>query len=220
MEGVVASTPPVAAPDGPGQLSLTTSRAARVGLMDGSGNDVSSSNPLPVSSSGAAVAVGLIVTPSANFTRPADTTTYAVGDLVANSTTAASVVPLSWTAARVAAGSFYVRRLRLKKSTTSTTAALFRVHLYSSNPSASSGIVNGDNGAYSTAATGYVGGFDIQVARTFSDGSMGFGVPIVGAEVNVALASGTTIWGLIECLGTYAPGSGEVFTVTLEVQQN
>ena len=38
-----------------------------------------------------------IYNPSASFTRPADTTQYAVGDLVANNTTPGSVTPLSWT---------------------------------------------------------------------------------------------------------------------------
>lgn len=38
----------------------------------------------------------MIFTPFYTFTRPADTTQYAAGDLIANSATAASVVPLSW----------------------------------------------------------------------------------------------------------------------------
>jgi len=34
---------------------------------------------------------------TATFTRPGDTNVYASGDLVANNTAAASVVPMSWT---------------------------------------------------------------------------------------------------------------------------
>jgi hypothetical protein len=36
----------------------------------------------------------------------------------------------------------------------------------------------------------------------------------------VALASGQTVWALIEARGAYAPASGETFAVTLEVAQN
>lgn len=210
MEGVVSTNPPSGATAGPGQASLTENRALRVALVSG-GSDVTPSAPFPV------LAVGSIVTPSANFTRPADTTPYTLGDLVANSTTAGSVTPLSWTAARVAAGSLYVRRVRLLKSTTSTTNALFRLHLYSASPT---GIANGDNGAFSTNAAGYLGGCDIQVSRVFVDGAWGAGVPITGAEINVALTSGQTIYGLLEALAGYTPGDSEVFTATLEVQQN
>lgn len=166
-----------------------------------------------------------LATPSANFTRPADTTAYASGDLVANSVTAASVVPLSWTAAaRVAAGSFLVRRARLKKSTTGVTAATFRLHLYTSDPSASSGIANGDNAAWSTNHSGYVGSIDLDISgatgRAFRDSAAVQGAPAVGQEINVKLASGQTIYGLLEARGAYTPGNAEIFTVDLELQQN
>src|SRR4051812_8128931 len=92
--------------------------------VDGSNVDASASNPLPTVQTGALPAGeahvgeigGAVATPSASFTRPADVTPYASGDLVADNTTAGSVTPLSWTAARVAAGSFLVRRARLRKS--------------------------------------------------------------------------------------------------------
>lgn len=210
MEGTVSANPPSGVAAGPAQASFTENRALRVQLVSG-GSDVTPTAPFPV------LAVGSIVTPSYNFTRPADTTPYSVGDLVANSTTAGSVVPMSWTAARVAAGSFYVRRVRLFKSTTTTTNAIFRIHLYSAAPST---IANGDNAAFLTAEAGYVGAFDVQLTRTFSDGVWGAGVPIVGAEVNVVLPSAQLVYGLIEARADYTPGDSEVFTTTLEVQQN
>jgi hypothetical protein len=58
----------------------------------------------------------LINTVSATFTRPSDTTAYASGDLVANSTTAGSVTPLTLTLANPAQVQTNVVRCRLSKS--------------------------------------------------------------------------------------------------------
>lgn len=160
---------------------------------------------------------GKAVVASANFTRPADTTAYASGDLVANSTTAGSVAPMSFTAARVAAGSGMIRRARLRKTGTGVTNASFRLHLYTASPTPA----NGDNAAWSTdKAANYLGAIDITVDKTFTDGSAGNGVPNTGAEINFALTSGQIIYGLLEARGAYTPGNAEVFTVSLEVIQN
>jgi hypothetical protein len=165
---------------------------------------------------------GAMATPSATFTRPADTTAYAVGDLVANNTVAASVVPFSWTAARVAAGSFLVRRARIAKSGTSATNASFRLHLYTTDPSAAAGITNGDNGVWLTKTAGYIGSIDVTIDKAFSDGSAGTGVlqSSTGSEISVHLASGQTLYGLLEARAAYTPANAETFTVVVELLQN
>lgn len=173
---------------------------------------VISSDQTPVPSS------GVVANPTANFTRPADTTQYTSGDLVANSTTAGSVVPLTLTAARVSAGSFTIRRVKLHKSTTTTTSASFRVHLFTTAPAT---ITNGDNGAFSVSGIAdYIGAADITMDRTFTDGAAGFGVAMIGSDFSWKLASGTTIRALIEARAAYTPGNAEVFTVTLDVFQD
>jgi hypothetical protein len=154
---------------------------------------------------------------SNTITRPADTTAYSSGDLVANSTTAGSVTAFSFTnAARVAAGSLRIDRVRLYKSGTSAANASFRVHLYNANPS---GIANGDNGAWLTSIAGYIGAFDLSSAnaRTFSDGVELAGIPMVGSSILTQLASGTTLYALIEARGAYTPVSAETFTLRAEV---
>jgi hypothetical protein len=165
------------------------------------------------------VAGELVSTPSANFNRPADTTAYASADLVANTVTAGSVTPLSWTAPRYATGSGHVRRVRFKKSQTTTTNAIFRLHLYTSSPTCA----NGDNGAWSTNHSGYLGSFEIDITastgRTFTDSTWGPGTPSVGTEVGFDIASGSTVYGLIEARGAYTPASAETFTVELEIVQ-
>lgn len=155
---------------------------------------------------------------TATFTRPADTNAYASGDLVANSTTAGSVTPMTLAIGRGdsnAAATGMIRRLRLRKSGTSITNASFRVHLYRTS---SITCANGDNGAFSTnQAANYVGRFDVTMDQAFTDGASGNGIPAVGSEVNFASA---TYYALIEARGAYTPASGETFTVELEVVQN
>ena len=172
----------------------------------------SPTNPLPAGASTVA---------SAGFTRPADTTAYASGDLVANSTTAASVAPMQFTVARANDAAVSIRRARLKTSSPSVTNASFRLHLYRNDPSASSGIANGDNGAWSTKEAQYIGSLDITVDKAFSDAAKGVGVPTAGGELTCRPAAGTTvIYGLLEARAAYTPTSGETFTAELEVLQN
>ncbi len=152
-------------------------------------------------------------TPSANFTRPSDTTAYASGDLVANSTTAGSVVPLTFTIDPSGGGGDYlIRRIRLKKTSTSTTNASFRLHLYLGSPVPT----NGDNGAWLTSESIYIGAFDVTVDRAFTDFSKGIGVPVTGSEVSFATHPSGTVYGLLEARAAYTPASAEVFTVVME----
>lgn len=175
------------------------------------GAQLSTTNPLPVG--------GIVSNPSGNFTRPNDTTQYASGDLVANNTSAGSVAAVSITVARAAAGSLMLRRLKLHKSGTSTTSASFRVHLY--RPGVTITCANGDNGAFSTdQVANYIGAFDVTIDRAFTDGAAGMGLPVVGSDINLKLASGTTVQALVEARAAYTPAAQEIFTITLDDLQN
>ena len=145
------------------------------------------------------------------FARPADATAYASGDIVANSTTAGSVVPV--TLADVSAGPGFpavIKRIRLLKSAASVTNATFRVHLFTVAPT----VTSGDNAAIviATGAAGYIGQFDIASMQTFTDGGVGF----VAADVVVR---SQTVYALLEARGAYTPASAETFTLSLEVAQ-
>src|ERR1051326_6997470 len=98
---------------------------------------------------------------SASFARPNDTTAYAAGDLVANSTTAGAVVPLRVDLGNLAAAGHAITgipRARLTKSGTSPANANFRIHLYEAAPLPQ----NGDNGAWSTDhAASWLGSIDV-----------------------------------------------------------
>lgn len=164
------------------------------------------------------VAVHTAVVSASAMTRPNDTTAYASGDLVANSTTAGSVAALQFSVARLAAGAGAIRRARIRKSGTSVTSAAFRLHLFLAAPAT---ITNGDNGAFSVSGSAdYLGALDVTVDRAFTDGAVGLGVPLSGSEINFQLASGQVIYGLLEARAAYTPAAQEQFTVSLEVYQD
>ena len=162
--------------------------------------------------------LGDFINPTATFTRPGDTTAYASGDLVANSTTAGSVVAPVFTVSRsaVATGQeFRIDRIKIAKSTVTTTNASFRIHLFKVAPVT---VANGDNAAFSTTGVaGYLGFFDITALQAFTDGAAGF---IATGANAITIDTTSTIACLVEARGAYAPGNAEVFTLTLEVVQN
>jgi hypothetical protein len=152
----------------------------------------------------------------AKFTRPADTTAYASGDLVANSTTAGSVAPMTFAFASLSAnGSINIRRVRVNKSGATVTNASFRVHMFNVLPTVSSG----DNAAIAiaTGAAGYIGQVDVTVSQTFTDGASG---ATTCDLITLPVAGGNDIYGLVEARGAYTPASAEVITVKLEVIQD
>lgn len=150
---------------------------------------------------------------TASFTRPADTTAYASGDLVVNNVTAGSVVPLSFVN-DVLVGHVFLRRVRIHKSGTSITNASFRLHLFSAAPV----FAAGDNAALSvTGVDKYLGAFDVTMSQAYTDGAVGVGVPVTGSEISVEeLQSRTALYGFLEAKGAYIPTSGETFTIRLE----
>lgn len=150
---------------------------------------------------------------SSNFTRPSDTTQYTAGDLVANSTTAASVTPLSW--ATTGSRPFYIPRVRLQKSATSVTSASFRLHLFDSAPTVAT---TGDNGAIPTdvtAVTKWLGSFSGTMVASFADGAAVDLLPTPSFLTRNYIGDPGTLYGLLEATATYTPASAEVFTATV-----
>lgn len=140
---------------------------------------------------------------SNSFTRPSDTTAYAANDLVANSTTAGSVVPLSFTLPTNA----LITSVTLSKSTSTATNANFTVHLFGSSPTVS----NGDNGAFAPTFSNYLGAAAVDSTGSLFNNNAG----AVNRLSNNALAAGGTIYALILAVAAYTPASAEVFTVTI-----
>ena len=167
----------------------------------------------------------MIRTPSSSFTRPADTTAYASGDLIANSTTAASVVPLQFNISDMSIKSGCVGYARLFKDDATTTNANFNLHLFTADPGVPT---NGDNGALAVASGQYYLG---KIACNMTSGAFATSADLIkrfqvlSASSLASLfcfdltksATGRTLYGLLEAAAAYTPASGETFEVTLEI---
>lgn len=166
---------------------------------------------------GALQTVGFIANPTSVYTRPADTTAYAIGDLVSNNVTAGSVTVQSIAAGRIAAGQGLLRRARLVTNhTTGLADILFKLRFWSAAPT----YTNGDNGAYAVATGGanFLGAM-FATFEQFADAAVAIGVPAVGSELAFALASGTAIFWDMEARTVFTPQSGKTFTLAGEVVQ-
>lgn len=152
----------------------------------------------------------------ATFTRPADTTAYASGDLVANSTTAGSVAMMTFTPSQLnSRRSGKIKGARLQKSAASVTNASFRLHLFAATKT----FTNGDNGAIvANSSAGYIGAIDIDLS---SGSSAVFGTPVTKDSASVDLpfrVNSNAIYGVLEARGAYTPASGEVFVADLRIE--
>ncbi len=169
-----------------------------------------------------------VIQPSASFSRPTDTTAYAIGDLVANSTSNAAVVPLSWRVGVATSDrhSVYVAGARLRLDNPVVTAASFRVHLFKATPTF---VTGGDNSAFGTVvATGYanwLGSLDATIVAVTADGVAGMAEPTDGVIIPYHLTgldpgSPVVLFGLVEALAAYTPKNAGVFTVELLVEMS
>lgn len=166
--------------------------------------------------------VTVVQAASSTITRPADTTAYASGDLVANSVTAGSVANLQFTTlARVSGGSGVIIGAQIQKSGPIVTNAAFRLHLFNTAPTYTSA---GDNSAIATvvvaSAKGYLGYIDITAMVGFSDVAWGSGAPDNSRGGIPYVATAQIIYGLLEARGAYTPISAEVFTISVDALQD
>jgi len=164
----------------------------------------------------------MIINTSASFTRPADTTAYAANDLIANSTTAGSVTPMSFSVARLGCGQGRIMRIRLFSDNEAVTLATFSLHLFNASPT----VTNGDNGAFAVAtARTFLGTVAADMATgsfvTTTDKMKAFAVsPENPFDLKNASNVERRIFGLLMAGAGYTPASGELFEVTLEISSD
>lgn len=178
---------------------------------------------------------GFSQTAVSTFTRPADTTAYTgfsgttFGDLIANSTTAANVLPLTFDLARGKGRTGLITGARFLTDSVSAIAAV-RLHLLNAPPYAA-GAYPADNatmtltaalarlGADGFGAFDYIGYYDFSTFVQQSDFSYAEAIgPTIqnkrfGCRPNVA-----TLTGMLECRTAFTPASGQRFTVALDAQ--
>jgi hypothetical protein len=152
------------------------------------------------------------------ITRPADTTAYVSGDLVANSTTAASVVPYVFAnAARVAGGSGMIRRVKLQASA-GAVGTTFRAHIFRASPTS----FQGDNAQIIIASSqdDYLGYLEVTLENVFASPNGGAVGSALGEMSFACPAGATSIFALLEVRGAYTPSSAMTFALTLDILQD
>ena len=160
-------------------------------------------------------------TVSASVTRPADTTTYAAGDVVTNSTTSPAVITFD-AVARANAGNGIVIGAVMIDSANQSTKGQFELWLFDT-----SFTPDNDNSAFTPtdAETETLIGI-VQFNNWFSgDATAGAGgnavCPVQGLSIPFTCgASVDDIFGIIVVRNAYVPVSAEKFTVRLQVIQN
>jgi len=158
------------------------------------------------------------------FARPANTTQYAAGDLVANSATNTAVVPIIFpknklngrTRGKILGGI-------VRKSTVTATNCAFRLHVFQGDPAAFS-VTGGDNAALVVnSVAGYVGAMDVDMT---SGGTAIAGGPLLkrltapASPLTFDLAGGGQLFGVLEQTNAtgYTPASAETFDVVLDTE--
>lgn len=160
-----------------------------------------------------AVKTRFFAVPAATMTRPANTTAYAANDAVSNSATAGAVTPFSFTVSNANDDPVSLERVRILSTDTGLIGQTLRMFFYQGDPSASSGIVGGDNAAFSTKQGTFIGAMS-GTLRAFSDGAGGVLTPDEGARVITnPTTSGATVFGLLQTLTAWTPSANST-TVT------
>lgn len=151
------------------------------------------------------------------ITRPANTTVYSQNDAISNSATAGSVTAKSFTVSDTNDDPIVLERMRIDSTDTGLGGNMLRAYLYQSDPTASSGIVGGDNATFSTKKGTFLGTMS-GTLRDFSDGDCGVLVPDEGSRIIAKPTSGgtTIFYELMTPTGFTPSANSTVITPTLE----
>jgi hypothetical protein len=111
------------------------------------------------------------------LTRPANATPYTALDSISDNATAGSVTALSASLSDTNDDPVTITDIHIKSTDTGLAGKRIRAYLFNSDPTASTGVVGGDNAAYSQKVAGYIGSFSGVLESGFSDGTVGRLVP-------------------------------------------
>jgi hypothetical protein len=160
--------------------------------------------------------VSAIITSS--FTRPADTTAYAAGDVVNNSTTAPTVLTMAGVGRRNG-GSGEIVRISLTTNNATVTNGTFRVYIFNATHA-----TQNDNAAWTAlhanraALVGYV---DLAILSV--DSASGTAAVSKDDDVRmpfVCAAGDDDLYVEVVATGAYTPASAQVFQVQLGVKRD
>jgi hypothetical protein len=163
-----------------------------------------------------------IVTVSANFTRPADTTAYAIGDAVTNSTSAPVILTFS-SCARYAGGAGKIINAVMVDSAAQATKGQFELWLFDTTVAP-----DNDNAVFTPtdAECATLVGVLAFTTPFVGDATVGAGgncvyVTTPSAPIPYKCSSSSKdLYGLVVARNAYTPVSGEVFTFRLFIDQD
>jgi hypothetical protein len=154
-----------------------------------------------------------IVAAGAALTRPANTTAYTANDAISDNATAGSVTAKTISLSDVNDDTITIERLRLATTDTGLQGKSVRAFLYSSDPTASSGVQAGDNAAFSNKLAGFIGSMS-GTFRAFSDGAVAVLVPDESSRIICAPGTGAkTVWWQLQALDAFTPSANST-TIT------
>ena len=162
----------------------------------------------------------LIAPANGTFTRPANTTAYSIGDLIANNVTAGSVTPFSFTGATKtgSGGSGRITQARLYKS--GSVSCSIRAHFLKT----SHAVTNGDNGALvftSLDIDNYIGMLDFDFfgsALTAIGSGGGELASSVGPPLDYVLSSTDTIYVFLQAIDAFTPANAGTFDLRIAME--
>lgn len=184
-------------------------------LMDSTGTEKATpTNPLWVASPLTPVATN----PTSVLTLPSTTSAYSIGQLIANSATAGSVVVPSFLISNNA-GAAAISRLRLSTNNSTSTAwggVTVQVDLWTAAPT----WTNGDRGTWSpaTGTANHLATFSCVMSAEYGDGAFAECAPSVGTFALPKLPSGASVyWSLMAKTASGVTGASKAFTLTAEL---
>lgn len=149
--------------------------------------------------------------PSITFTRPANTTAYTAGDVIGSTSSAIHEL----TSVASSSSYVFVQSIQLLINSTSVPSGMagFRVHLYSSSPTAIA-----DNAAYtftSSDATAWQDSYDLGTPAV--RGSMLRAQAYYQGGIMKLQSASSSMYAVLETLGAYTPASGTAHTLRVKV---
>lgn len=148
------------------------------------------------------------------YTRPADTTQYAAGDVVAESTSAATI--LTFPVARTETGAGVIRAATFVDSSAEATKPDFDLYLFDTTV-----VMEQDNAAWAPSDTEMKTclGVISFAGTNFKTGNGNGIIHVNGLHIPFVTQGGVNLYGIVVARNTYTPVSGEQFLFRLHVEQ-
>lgn len=159
---------------------------------------------------------GIAAIVEGTYTRPADTNIYAAGDVIANSTSAATILTFS-SAVRAETGTAIIQAATLVDSVAAATKLDADLYLFDTTV-----VMEQDNAAWDPSDAEMLtclGVIEFRGANFKTCGGNGI-THVQGIGLPIVSVGGSSIFGILVARNAYTPASAEVLTVRLHILQD